>query len=281
MSKLITFLILTTFFVVLIPRLSLSRTQEYQCTFTREYITTLEYLRSAKEFAIPEKEARILAEKVSQGCSGAADRFIRIVQILTRSEMSSKDAIQIGLQFSGKTNSETQTFLHVFSVAYLSEFIDLDLQSAIKMATQLSSEFQADAAGVRDDFDTLLQFCSEAKTLDLPKPQCGAFAARIAHLGERFSGGISDSFLRIYEFLNSEKGPHLGTGPSLALTEQLVAGGRDSADNFIQAYKYGVSPHGLNQSHQEALRFAKQMVRIPPKEPTPESSSESRDQQTP
>jgi hypothetical protein len=279
-DKVLTFFILWSA-VMLLPRLSLSQDQEQQCTYTREYITALEFLRSSKEFAIPELEARKTAERVSAGCSGAADRFIRVVQILTRSEMGSKDSIQIGLQFSAKTNAETQTFIHVFSKAFLSEYLDLDLQSAVKMAISLSSEFQGDSLGVRDDFERLLYYCSETKTLDLPKPQCGSFAARIAHLGERFSGGIADSFLRIYEFLISEKGPHLVTGQALALSEQLVTGGRDSADNFIQAYKYGVSSVGLNQSHQDALQFAKQMVKSPLKEPTQESSSGLKDPQTP
>jgi hypothetical protein len=241
---------------------------ETHCTFTREYITTLEYLRSHKEFSITEQEAQNLAFKVSRGCTGAAQKFVKVTSVLSQTGVGSKDAIQSGLEFSKRTDAEEEAFVFVFLRSYLKEYLDLDLQSSLKMARSLSVDFDGDAATARDDFEKLVQFCVGSKSLDLPRPQCGTFAGRLSRLGQATGGGIGGSFIRMYTFLISESGPGLTTHEALRLAEEIIQYGKDSADNFIQAYKYGISSKGLKISGRDAIEFAKKITLSPSSEST-------------
>ena len=230
------------------------------CTTAREYITTLEYLRDRKELTMPEPEARKVAAEAAKGCTGAALRFIRISWVLSEAGLGPRDSIRKGLEFALRTDQETETYASVFSRAYSEDSMDLDLRASMKMADELTREFEADTVAVRDDFDKLLGFCSSSGRLGLPKPQCGAFAARLAKLGEKWSGGIAAPYIQAFEFVNSASaGPHLATSRAIEIAGQLVMAGPDSADNFITAYKYAVSKRGLAMADNAALAFAMQM----------------------
>src|SRR4051794_21970772 len=60
------------------------------CTTTREYITSLEYLRSRKESAMADTDAQKVARQVAKGCTGAAGRFIRISTLLQTTGLGPK-----------------------------------------------------------------------------------------------------------------------------------------------------------------------------------------------
>jgi hypothetical protein len=226
------------------------------CTTAREYITTLEYLRDRKEMAMPEADARKVALEASQGCTGAALRLIRVTTTLSQSGMGAKDAIRRGLEFAKRTDQETETFLTVFNRAYAQDAMDLDLRASVRMADELTRDFEADTVAVRDDFIRLLDFCSGSEKLGLPKPQCGAFAARLAKQGQKWSGGISAPYIQAFEFAVSNKGPALTTARAIEIANQLTAAGPGSAENFVDAYKYAVSKKGLGLADNAALGFA-------------------------
>lgn len=245
------------------------------CNFSKEYITTLEYLREQKNFSIPEQESRKIAEKVSLlGCTSSAQRFIRITSLLSKAGLPTREAIQFGLDFSKRKDAEVQTFSLVFKQAFLEDSLDLDVSTSIHMASQLSLEFNGDTRNVREDFIHLLNFCLDEKSLNLPRPQCGAFAVRVAHLGEKFEGKISRPFIELFDFLRSSSGPQLVTGQALSLAEQLITGGRASYDNFTQAFKYGTAKQGLNLPIQEAVDFAKKMTLQKPPMDASQSSND-------
>lgn len=231
------------------------------CMTSREFITTLEFLRDFKELAIQEQDAQAAARKVAEHCTGAAQRFIRVAKTLSRAGLSGKNSVESGLEFASRTDRETETFLLVFSRAFLAEFLDLDLRSAMQMARSLSTQFDGDVLAVRDDFETVLEFCLRSKGLDLPRPRCGTLAAQLARKGGDYSGGISRPFIKLYQFLESERGPALDKEKSLTLAQELVAeGGADSADNFIHAYRYAISKSGLELSAKDAMGFARSMT---------------------
>jgi hypothetical protein len=234
--------------------------QAADCTFTREYITTLEYLRKQKMFSIPEPAARKIAQTVSKGCTGAAQRFIKVTSVLRHAELLAKDSIQIGTDFSSRTDIEADSFVAVFLKAYLADFLDLDVHASIQMAKSLSSEFRGDILTVRNDFEKLVEFCVSTKNLALPKPQCGQFAVRIAQKGEKITGGISSSYIQGFRFLTSEAGPNLTTAQALILAEKLIGNSQNSVENFIQAFKYGISSDGLGVGTQDAILFANDLT---------------------
>lgn len=233
---------------------------EVNCSYAREYITALEYLRSHSEYKFPEKGARELAMKVSRGCSGSAQRFIKITATLSKAGVLPDDSIQSGLQFVQRTDKETESFLTVFLKSYLQDYLDLTVRDSLALAKSLTLEFQGDIQSVRKDFERVVQFCVGEKDLNLPRPACAALATRIAKVGENYSGGVAENFIQMFTFLSSEKGPNLTRGDALTLAEKLLPGGKDSAKNLIQAYRYAVSSHGLDLPVREALSFAQEMV---------------------
>jgi hypothetical protein len=229
------------------------------CTATREYVTTLEYLRDRKELAIPEADARKVAQETAKGCSGAARRMIRVSSMLSKAGFGSKDSLENGLAFAKSTDEATDTFVTIFQRAFLPEHLDLDLQASLSMAQSLTRGFEGDTVAVRKDFEKLVDFCASSKNLDLPKPQCGVFAARVAKLGQEWKGGIYPGFVKVFDFARSEKGVQVPTGQALKIAEKIVAAGPDSPENFISAYRYAVSKRGLGMNEKAALDFATEM----------------------
>lgn len=235
--------------------------REPGCTIAQEYITTLEFLRDRRELEVPEKEAREMAEKVAAGCTGSAKRFIRVAQVVSKAGLSAHDAVKTGLEFVTRTDREAETFITVFQKSFLKEYLDLDLRAAMRMAHALSTQFEGDQLAVRGDFERLVEYCVGATNLDLPRPECGAWAARIARQGDRFSGGVAEPYLAIFEFARSgEPGPGLTTGNALKLAEELVAFGPGVDQNFIRGYRYAASPSGLALTQNDALAFARRMA---------------------
>jgi hypothetical protein len=233
------------------------------CTTAREYVTTLEFLRDRKDVsgtvAVNDTQAREIARTVSDGCTGAAQRFIRVSSVLTKAGLGAKDALRKGVEFAARTDMETETFVTVFRKSFFKEELDLDLLTSLRTAESLTREFEGDTLAVRDDFDRLVSFCAGSKSLNLPTPQCAGFAARVAKLGARWSGGVAAPFVRSYEYLTSESGPHFGSGQALQIAEKLIAGGPDAPDNFITAYKYAVNQKGLGLGDGAAVQFAMEM----------------------
>jgi hypothetical protein len=235
---------------------------ETGCTATREYVATLQFLRDHSELQLPDAERQKIADQVATGCSGAGLRFIRVAQLLFRSGLGSSDALKTAIELSHKTDREAATFITVFEEAFLSENLDLDLRSSMQMARALSTEFQGDVLAVRDDFRTLVDYCAGAAKLDLPKPECGRFAVRLAKEGEPFSGGIARPFIETFEFLRGGKdGPGLATHAALKMSEQVLANGPAAGENFVQAYRYATAKAGLGLGTRDALQFAESMAK--------------------
>jgi hypothetical protein len=108
---------------------------ETGCTRAREFIATLEYLRSAKELSLAEPEARGIAQKVTDAaCSGSGYRFVRVSQLLLKVGLSGSDSLKVGLEFAARDDRQTETFLGVFMKAIQSDHHDLDVASAPRIA---------------------------------------------------------------------------------------------------------------------------------------------------
>lgn len=245
---------------------------ERGCTTTREYVTTLEFLRHRREFDVSEQQAQLIAKEVSQGCTGAARRFILVSSALSQAGLTSQDAFKAGIEFSIRTDSDADAFVTVFQKAYLEDALDLDVGSAMKLARQLSSEFDGDTVAAREDFEKLVSYCVSAKHLDLPRPQCAIHAVRLVKLGQGWGGGIAAPFIQAFEFLRSDSGPELSTADAFPLAEKLVSATPDSVENFISGYKYAVSKHGLDLPREQAIEFAREMAFTPAKAKQPSNS---------
>jgi hypothetical protein len=234
-------------------------TKEY-CTSTREYVTALEYLRSHKDFSVQEEQAQAIAEKISKHCSGAADRFARVSGVLIKSNVGTKDAIQMGLDFAGKSEAQVQGFVTLFRYSFLRDYLDMDPYSSMQLARSVVADYTGNVDQARADFVQIVQFCIGSNGLDLPRPQCGAMAAQLAQLGSDFERGIATEFIEFYRFATASNGMSLATGDALRLARQTAEKGPTAMSNFRDAFRYGVSNGGLRLTQSDAIKFAQKMA---------------------
>lgn len=232
------------------------------CTTTREFVTALEFLRADENFRLKESEARDLAFKVAEGCTGAAKRFIRVAKTLVSSGSTRKNATETGLKFASTSDAATDAFTTVFQQTIAEDSLDLDFEASLRIALSLSKEFSGDLKKVREDFVKVVDFCSDTETVGLARSQCGPFAANVAKAGEKWNSGIAQPFIQSFEYLRSNSGPALVTGDALKVAEALITKGPGAPDNFKQAYQYASSNSGLGLTREDAIRFAKKMASI-------------------
>lgn len=227
-----------------------------QCQVAREFVTTLEYLRAKSVYAVPEDQARKVADKVSSGCTGAARRFVATTELLVTAGLDTKSAIEAGIKFAKLSESHAINFQHIFRQAFTAKYLDLPLNTSLEVAMKLSGEFDGNHKKAREDFDKLVSFCMDKKKLDLPIPYCAQAAARITQNGDRFSEPIAKSFLKLYEFLTSKDGPSRTVVDALKIAEDIIKNGPVGADNFIFAYKFATSKKGLDLDGTKSITFA-------------------------
>lgn len=230
------------------------------CYSTREYVTSLEFLRDQKDFKLSEAQAREVADQVSKGCEGAARRFTRVVRLLTQTGVLTHEAIKVGVRFAMADAEKTEAFAEIFQKGFLQNYLDLDLPSALQLALSLSIDFEGNVHQAREDFAQLVKYCVSTEHLDLPRPLCATLAGKVTRLGQDYESRIAPSFIHLVEYLLSNGGPQLPTDQALHLSEELIQYGPTVVDNFKQAYRYGTSKKGLALDGQGALTFAKQMA---------------------
>lgn len=230
------------------------------CESAKEYITTLEYIRAHQEFALKEDEARKVADQVSKGCSGSAQRFVRVVNLLSKASLSSKDAFELGKRFALLDDEKAEAFIVIFREGYAQEYLDLDIRSAMDVALLLSETFDGRSMDAQKDFQKIVSFCVEKKGLDLPKQKCSTIAARVAAKSAKFGTSIAPSFLELFHFLKSSDGPGISTVSALQLAEDLIQYGPLAAKNYQRAFTYASSEGGLKMPAKDSMSFAHQIT---------------------
>jgi hypothetical protein len=233
-----------------------------QCASTKEYMITLNFLRDQKEYALKERDARKIADAVSrEGCTGAAGRFAGVVRLLVRAQLDSKSAIETALKFVPGTDIQARAFSDIFKKFFVREYMNLDLLSSVKLALSLSIDFENFTPKVLNDFNRLAKFCSQGKTLELPKPTCAQLAARVTRLGQNFKESVAIPYVRLYDFLVSKDGANLPAFRAMKTAEEIVAHGPLAEENYKLAYKFAISKKGLALTNVRALEFAMKMAK--------------------
>ena len=233
-------------------------TEEFKCSSTREYVTTLEYLRRNEDYGLAESQAQKIADEVSQGCTNAAKRFIKGFELMHKVEMGGKVALRVGLALANSTDDISDNFLSVFKKTYLSSQLDLDAKTSLAIARQLSYEFKGNFKAAREDFVKLVDFCSRG-VLGMPASRCSAFAVRLIKNSEQFEEPMAKPFIKTFEYLRGQRNIGLSVTQAFKAAEDIVASGPNALDNFSSAYKYALSSKGLKYSAKDAYAFAQRM----------------------
>lgn len=230
------------------------------CFAAREYITTLGFLREHKDFQIKEDDARKLSDQVSLGCTGAAQRFIKVTNLLVKSNMGTADALRTAVKFVEADDKTTETFLKVFQTAFLADEYDLDLPSSLRYALALSVQYQGEPEYALADFAKVSEFCLERKGLDLSKPYCAELGVFVARTGMAYPQGAAPSFFELLDFVRSEGGPSRSTAEALNLSKEILGYGPLAVQNFRYGYQFAVSKEGFSQPYGAAMEFAKRLA---------------------
>ncbi|HAZ12216.1 MAG: hypothetical protein A2X86_03175 [Bdellovibrionales bacterium GWA2_49_15] len=230
------------------------------CLSTREYVTSLNFLREQKALGLEEKDARNLADLVSKGCTGAAQRFIKTTNLLVQAELPSRIAITTAQEMSGKSDQVSENFAQIFAKVYLEKFFDLPASEALRLARSLAFDIERSPSKVIEDFTILSDFCLSRKGLDLPLAQCLALMEKVIPQGREQEDSVAKAFIRLFEFLSSdEKGPKMATLKAIEEGKKTIQYGPNAVDNFIQAYAFATSATGLGLTYGQGVEFAQKL----------------------
>jgi hypothetical protein len=238
----------------------LSEQAKLLCDSTDEYINTLKFLHKTKEIVFTENTSRKIAEKVSAGCNGAAERFAQILTLLKTVGLSDRSALKMALEFSAETPDVQKNFLEIFTRSFMSEFFDYQYPVAAQLAFELSRDYHGDPTQVREDFIDLVRFCKDGKNLDLPANQCAEFTIRLARLTQYHPQGIRGPFQKLFKDLRTKREFGLDIKTALQVSYDVLKSGPRAPENFLSAYAYASKKDGLDYDRRQALAFALRMA---------------------
>ena len=227
------------------------------CNAAREYITITKYLRSKQEdLALDEQKIRVIADKVSQGCDGAAARFTQAFELLQKVEVGGNTALGVSMDLSNRSNEYAKAFIGIFKRSYLAEYLDLDLKTSIHIARSLSVSYEGYPELALADFALLTEFCMENEKSNLPIQVCARIAGRVSKSAEKFEFGLAKPLIETYKYLRDHPAAPLPNIKALRWAERIVRSSPAAYKNFKMAYEFALSQEGFDAAQPEALGFA-------------------------
>lgn len=248
------------FVVLFLSQNSFSNTKSEKevetCSPAREYITTLNYLMDKKEFAVEKPVAMKIADTVSKGCNRAAQNFIFTMDLLTKVEMPTAQALKIATDVASSSYEKGHAFRFILKSSFAPGKLDLPLKDSVNYALKLSVEFEGDAVIARDDFEDIVEYCNENDEFDIPVSTCGQIAYNVAKSTSKFKKSLANDFIELYEYMIEEDGPNMTTADALKNAEMLMTFGPTSKNSFVNAYKFASHKKGLSFTRSKAISFA-------------------------
>ena len=228
-----------------------------ECLSSREYITTMEFMKSNPEFQLKPDKMRWYADKVSTGCSGASSKFIKVARLLMGVGLDSGSSLKAGLEFIEIDKNVVTTFIKVFEKTYEEKFLNLDAATAMENSLRLTAGFKGNPDNAAEDFEKGALYCKNSEGLGLGYKDCSNLAMKVAIAGENFKEEVGEVFIKLYEFISQdENGPQLTVSESLKTASDLISNGPTTFKNFKTAFIYGMSKDGLDLPKKQALDLA-------------------------
>ena len=240
----------------------------WNCQADREFITTYEYLKAKKHFGLKPEDIRTVAVAVTKGCTGAASSFIDATELLLKTGVDGKTAVEQARDLAVKGGAHARAFITIYRGAFAKEYLDLDTGSAIRIARRLTADFHGDPKVAADDFFTIASFCVPTKTLDLPRPECALMAARIAGYSEESKLPVGKAFIAAVEYLTNKNETNLTMRDAVTLAERLVSVSPEALNAFKNTFEYAADKSGMELTRADAIKFATSIA-INAKQPKP------------
>lgn len=228
------------------------------CKATDEYIKTLNYLRESKDFGFREEDSRRIADQVSKGCDGAADRFMQVLVLLKTVGMSERKSLELALDFSASAPDVQKNFLEIFTKSFLKEFFDYEFPKAMRLAFELSKDYKGNPAQARQDFLDMVQFCKDTKKMSLPLNVCSGYAVQVAKLSQYYDKGVVLEFKTVYSSLRERKDLSLDVKSALEVSYNILRHGPMAQKNFFDAFEF--ASKDLKYDKKKSLEFAVELA---------------------
>ena len=230
------------------------------CSSTKEYMETMQFLRTTQVIIFQEPTSRLIAEKVAKGCNGSALRFREMLTLLKGVGLSDAKSVETALEFSSQPPDIQKNFLEIFSKSFLSEFFDYEYPAAMRLAYELSKDYKGSAPRLREDFLSFVRFCKDTKNMDLPANLCAELAVKFARLSQFYPTGVREPFDKLYGELRKTGTFGLDMKAALDVAYNVLRHGPRAPDNFLLGVRYALSKKGLELDKQQALAFGIKMA---------------------
>lgn len=237
------------------------------CTPSKEFITTMNYLKEKKEFSLNQNDAVSTAKEVAKGCRYSGKRFINALDLLLKINLATSDAIKVAKQVANSDEVKSEAFNDVLKRSFTKKYLDLPLKDAVHYAMELSINFKGSPAMAHADFKKLVDFCKDDDYLEMPLGKCAEMSLKVSKLTTRYSQSLSKSYITLFEFLNDKEGPNLPTYQALSIANELIEYGPTVAQSFKTAYEYASNEKsGLALDRTKAINFAKDLSKYSSRE---------------
>lgn len=242
--------------------------EQIECDRGREVVTLLKYL-DRNPTTIPDLPQRLeVAKQVAKGCDGAAQRYITMIELGQKSEMSPALMRKTALQAAQTSSPAFEVFRKSFIWVYREDGLNLSALQAVELLSPLMDISKADdlqrAEWLEDEALDTLKVCEKSKTLrDLPLSDCLKFTVQVLQSASIQQQNISKQVRQFLDEFHSQallskssmKEPDVPQKLNL-LVQILQQKYPRSTFDFILTYRYLTSDAGPKLSHTDAVSAA-------------------------
>lgn len=231
---------------------SKKKSNEARCNSSKEFTSTLVYLRKQKRIVLPDAQNIQIALKVASHCNDSSQRFQKIFELLTQSGVDHNHALKFATEYCEQDNVAVEVFLNLFKGLVFEKKYNMSFYEAFETAKFFAENTKGDQISLKEDFIGFLGFCfSDKEGMQLSLQKCRSLSLNYLKLNTKFPKGVFADFKKLFNFLRQDRHTGLSIAVALDVTEKVLAYGNEAADNFIESYKYGLFQ--LNLVPKEAL----------------------------
>ena len=226
------------------------------CESTKEFISSVEYLRKQKLLTLPDNEILKTALLVSENCNGSANRFSRILSTLVASGVDHEHARHFAVTYSREDDESVEAFISLFQGLVLESKFNLPFYQAFETAKFFAESAKGNKAELKKDFLGFLGFCFEdTNGIQLSLEQCRSLSFKYLKLHADYPKGVFPEFKILYTFLRNEKETGLSISNALAITQTVLHNGPGAQKNFMDSYRYGLNKLNMKPAQSLALAY--------------------------
>jgi hypothetical protein len=240
---------------------NVSGAKDLNCQSGKEYAAAYEFLdKNRDKSGLSEEEVLETSLQVSKGCDGAASRFLKAYNLLIKVGLSGRSALNTGKVLSKMSDDHSNAFLELFLHSYLEEHLNLDIQTSLEIASQLSIDFQGQPLQAYKDFARLTQFCREDSETQVDLLSCVKLMAMTVKKTEFYGKGMSEDFINFYKYLKNDSYLKMNVQQALILSHEVLVSGPEASSNFRYSYEFAISKKGFKCRGQEITQLCQTNV---------------------